>query len=337
MTLHTIEDLITSGVARVAMKPKDNAAEIGKRVTVSVVAEDYPARSPSLWNASYRAFGIKAAHLMLVALPERAPLVLAALREDRRYLGGGMGVRWKTAAVPLLDELDEVAREVGAMNVVVKTAGGALRGFNTDGNGYAASLATILALTGRAIEGSRVLMIGAGGTANAIAFALAGRGARLVIVNRTPEKAAALAQAVNAHFAAPPERAASGGAEGLIAEAAPRADVIVNVSTKGGAGEYKEYSALAPSAPGELDKNLARAEVIFKTIPRTTLMSDIILGEGDTPFLKRAKALGFSTLDGVAMAIEQGVLAFSLVHRAELEEQGISKGDIGRVMRGVER
>src|SRR5690606_6009793 len=127
-----------------------------------------------------------------------------------------------------LDEVDEDARRIGAVNTVV-LKDGRLIGYNTDGIGYVRSLKEE---TGCTVAGRRVLLLGAGGAARGVAFALAKEGpAHIVIANRTAEKAAALAASVG--------QGAEGGTRcgslslGELAAHGERYDLIVNTTSIG--------------------------------------------------------------------------------------------------------
>src|SRR5271165_5589663 len=145
----------------------------------------------------YLALGLAVGNIVMTGDPARSPEILNAFRGDSRYPGGGAGVGFKERAAALADELDPVAEVIGSVNFLLKTANGKLRGYNTDGEGYALSLEE----KGRAIRDARILILGAGGTAAAIGFALAARGARITIVNRNVERARALAARLRAAFA----------------------------------------------------------------------------------------------------------------------------------------
>ncbi|MFN7088381.1 MAG: hypothetical protein ACK4NX_00945, partial [Candidatus Paceibacteria bacterium] len=153
------------------------------------------------------------------------------------------------------------------------------------------------------------------------------------ILNRTVAKAKELAEKINQHLG---RDISKFGGEERIAEEVARADVVINVSTKGAAGSLEAYSALAPASlpptPENIKKNLEEAKRILDLIPKTIVMSDIVLTEKGTPFLNAAKAAGLATLDGVPTVINQGVEAFWILHREELEKKGVTKEEVKAVM-----
>ena len=328
------EDLVSAGVLSFARKPAGNPRSLHvARYTVPLIEHDYPAMTATMWNESYKAFGIEAQNCMLVGSSRQTCEILRVLRRDAKYLGGGAGVGFKDAVIGYLDELDAAAETAGSVNFLVRTVEGKLRGYNTDGAGYARSLEEIFRQRQQSLQGKRIVILGAGGTASSVAFALVGRGALLVIVNRTPQRAEDLAGRVNRYFRAP---AAGFAAEAEISRHLTTADAVVNVSTKGSSGSLEAYSALAPAelpaTAGNIEANLAEAERLMALIPRHAVLSDVVLGDSVTPFLRAGRARGFIAMDGVPMVVNQGVEAFWILHGTQLEGQGISKDRVAEVM-----
>lgn len=323
---------------------------------------DHPSgysKSPAIWNAAFRALGLDATYAPFdVALANLAGLV-AACRTEPRFLGANVTVPYKQAIVPLLDELDPVAERLGAVNTVARTPEGWLVGANTDGRGAVDSLTQ--AWPGRStpflstLERQSVLLIGAGGSARAVAFAVAeaiGPEGRLFVANRTPEAALELGAAVGAVF---------GNCQGLDeADAellAPGLDLVVNATTRGQAGPrpagsgrltYLEpYSALGPAAPptfpdrpGEeeaerlrvwfpsawpdiRDNHAASSRFLNQTSPRTAFF-DLVYAPSETMMLRQARWAGHATLNGQGMILFQAVAAFcDWIVRPELEARDL--------------
>jgi len=337
--IKTIDELIADGKIKQAEKPKDNGHHfyLAPFYTVSLVEDDYPARTPAMWNAVYRTFEIDAVQNMFVADTDDAPEILETLKNDPKYLGGGFGVGFKDEGIAYLDQVDSIARKIGAVNIVARNENGQLVGHNTDGLGYAESLAGIFSRRGDHCSHKKVVILGSGGTGSAIAFALAQRQMKVVILNRTVAKAETLAKRINIHFKLESESAVRWGGEDLISQEVVDADVVINVSTKGSAGDMENYMPLAnvnlPANQENVEKNKKEALDIFALIPKTTIISDVVLRDGDTPFIAAAKKLGFDTLDGIPMVVNQGVEAMWLVHGNEFEAKGLSKIDIFNVMK----
>ncbi len=134
-------DLIRTKALIYAHEPKTNPESIDfLSYTIPLIEHDYPAKTPVMWNAAYREFGIDAGNIMLVGDPKQCGYMLDVFRKDAKYRGGGAGVGFKDEVIPYLDELEPLAKEIGAVNFIMKTPEGKLRGFNTDGVGYAQSL-----------------------------------------------------------------------------------------------------------------------------------------------------------------------------------------------------
>lgn len=335
--MKTVQQLIDDGILQFATLPKGNPQTLDfPSYTVPLLQHDYPAKTAVMWNAVYRELGLPVGNVMLVGDPGRAEEIFAAMRQDEKYLGGGAGVGFKDKSLPHLDRVEPKAKAIGAINFILKTAEGKLKGYNTDGLGYAQSLADVFARRQEALEGKKVVVLGAGGTSNAVAFALAERKARLVILNRTAEKAEDLAKAINRFYHLTGQDQVLAGREIFTRLEVRDADAVVNVSTKGSAGELRGYSALAPAKLPATEENLQQnreaAEEILKLIPRHAIVSDIVLVNGPTVMLEQARNAGLEILDGVPMVINQAVMAFWLLHQAELIKKGITEEAIRTIM-----
>jgi len=209
---------------------------------------------------------------------ELEPLI--ALTTSSNHPAGG-------SCLPLLDEIDPVAADIGAVNTVV-CRDGKLLGVNTDCTGAMAALA------GKTeIKGKRVWIIGAGGAARAVVYALGQAGAVSVTVfNRTAERAAFLVDDLadvfpnsRLHFAPLTSQALS-GFDGNV-------DLVVNTTSVG-------MSPHVDSCPWPDDV----------PIPAQATFCDLVYTPLETTFLARARAAGAATIDGLGMLVHQGVSAF---------------------------
>lgn len=318
------QDLFCNGLLTFAKEPARNPGnstglESHARYGIALIEHDYPGKTSTMWNSAYQHFGIDSAVAMMIGDPLQTAEILRTLKANPKYIGGGCGVGFKDVAINHVDILDPLAEAIGAINLIEKLPSGELKGWNTDGIGYAQSLEELLVREGKTLNNAKVVMIGAGGTGNAIAFALAERGARIVILNRTVQKALELAGRINERQG---NVVASAFGEDTLAKEISDADVIINVSTKGASGDFAEYSALAPSkfpaTPENIEENHSQAREVIKQINHSAILSDVVLRNGPTPFLKQAKENGFVTLDGVPMVINQGVEAFLILHGEEI-------------------
>lgn len=338
--LRETNDLVRAKVLSFAHEPRNNPESLEfPQYTISLIEHDYPAKTPVMWNAAYHEFGIDAGNIMLVGDPKQCGHMLDVFRKDAKYKGGGAGVGFKDEVIPYLDEVEPLAKEIGAVNFILKTPEGKLRGFNTDGIGYAQSLEEVFKKKGEGLVGKKAVILGAGGAGNAVAFALAEKGMKIVILNRTVVKARDLADKINRYFGqkgTTSELVRFGGEDQIAAEVRD-ADAVINVSTKGSAGELEKYSALAPAnLPANeenIRENIKRAEAVLRTIPREAVVSDIVLGKELTPLIKSARDAGFETLDGIPMVINQGVEAFWLLYGQELQARNITKEQVAEVMK----
>ncbi|KIL44478.1 shikimate dehydrogenase [Jeotgalibacillus soli] len=198
--------------------------------------------------------------------------------------GWNVTIPYKEAIIPFLDEVDAAAVAIGAVNTVVYKNGKWV-GTNTDGDGFVASLS--LKRTKEQLKTSSILLIGAGGAAKGIYYALVNAGVNNIhIANRTVERASSLISKI----------AADGNFKGISLDSATEQltqyDIIINTTS---VGMYPEID----SVPIEVTN-----------IKAGTLAVDIIYNPLETAFLKAAKERGAETLNGVGMFVYQGALAF---------------------------
>jgi shikimate dehydrogenase len=242
--------------------------------------------SPAMHNAAYAALGMERAYVAFRVTPERLHEALRAV-VALGMAGVNLTVPHKERAVRMLDSLSEEARQLQSVNCIVNREG-ALHGENTDARGLEADLRARHA----EMAGQTALIAGAGGAAASAVIACLKMGARrIVIANRTLERAEALARRFAEVRAATAIEARPIGAlddSGLIGEAA----LIINAASAGlqGAAFPLNYAA-------------ASAECVFY---------DLIYGREVTPFLKPALASGRRGYDGAGMLAGQGELAFEL-------------------------
>ena len=148
--------------------------------------------SPRFQQVAFDYFDMNITYEVWETLPEALFTRVASLRSDE-YLGANVTVPYKEAVIPILDNLSEEASLLGAVNTIVHRDG-KLTGQNTDGIGFLQALCD----AGFDVERKRVLILGAGGAARAVAFALARRGVTdLYIANRNTMRGDKLAMEVN--------------------------------------------------------------------------------------------------------------------------------------------
>jgi len=231
-------------------------------------------------EAAYRHLGLDWRYINAEVQPDGLAAAVAGARA-MGWRGFNLSMPHKVQVLSHLDGLGESARLIGAVNCVV-CRDGRLVGENTDGKGFLSSLVPL-----RDPRGARVMLLGAGGAARAIAVELVLAGAaRLAIVNRSPDRGAALAAVVRA---ARPVEVTSGPWTGDVAIPAD-VDVLVNCTSIG------------------LGDATARVPVDAATFRPGLVVADVIPNPPRTRFLAAAEAAGCRTLDGLGMLVGQGVL-----------------------------
>jgi shikimate dehydrogenase len=203
-------------------------------------------------------------------------------------LGINVTVPHKEAVIPFLDEVDDWASTAGAVNTIVNREG-RLTGHNTDGIGFLRALREGAGFDPR---GRDVLVLGAGGSARGVVYALARAGAaRLAIANRTLERAERLAQ-ISADSGVASEAVALSDAPAAAADVA----LIVNCTSMG-----------MVHGPDETGTPLSAAD-----IPATALVNDLVYNPLETPLLREAAKAGAATLGGIQMLVYQGAASFEM-------------------------
>jgi shikimate dehydrogenase len=252
--------------------------------------------SPVLHNAAFAALGLEATwHSQAFEVP--AGEAASALEAMRRADVSGLSVTMphKADVAALVDECTDVAQRLGAVNCIINR-NGHLVGTNTDGQGFVASLARG---AGFVPVGKRCLVIGAGGAARAVVLALAEAGAgEVVVLNRTPERAAAAAALAGAAGSVlPAERAASPEDDGL-ADIVGSADLVVNATPLGMAGAFHGGPGEWLVAPNLLRPGQVAADLVY--VPRPTR------------WLAEAAAAGAHPVDGLGMLVHQAAAQLEL-------------------------
>ncbi|HEX7040806.1 MAG TPA: shikimate dehydrogenase [Trueperaceae bacterium] len=244
--------------------------------------------SPLMHAAAFRTLGLDATYEALDVPPERLADVVAGLRGDPSFLGANVTTPHKVAAATLVDELTGAASAAGAVNTLVPR-GGRLVGDNTDVAGFTAALAG----AGFRPGAGHAVLLGAGGAANAVAYALGRLGVPTVVVGRRAAAAAALVGALGSVV-----RGLEAVAPGDLPRALPGASLLVNATTVGMVGGPAEGAL-----PLGVDVGL---------LPPHALVNDLVYNPRVTPLLASAAARGLRTLDGLAMLVEQGAASLRL-------------------------
>jgi len=242
--------------------------------------------SPAMHNAAFEALHLNYAYMAL-RVPQGA--LDGAIATARVLKIAGMNVTHphKIKILSLLDGLDDSAELVGAVNTV-KNDRGKLIGYNTDGAG------AVRALESEAGElaGRRILLLGAGGAARAIAFSLVKEGAELNIANRTTSRAKELTAAIKRSLGTNVCIINLNRKE--LAETIKNTDIIINATTIG----------MHPN----VNRTLLTAEMMHKGL----IVNDIVYEPLQTRLLTEAKKAGARTVTGLGMLIHQAALSFEI-------------------------
>jgi shikimate dehydrogenase len=252
--------------------------------------------SPEMQNAALRACEIDAQYARFHIRPNESRSALRFLR-NLEFVGVNLTVPHKIAGLSQIDEADESASRAGAVNTI-RLRDKKLVGSNTDGEGFLRAIRTEFSVDVRDL---RVMIIGAGGgTGRAIAWQCALENCeRLVLVNRTLEKANALADRLRLFFMDPrvlgpmARLEAIAGEESAIRMQLADTDLIVNATPLG-----MNSSDPAP-IPARL---LAPHHMVF----------DCVYGPSKTALLRAAEQAGARSANGISMLLHQGALSFSI-------------------------
>lgn len=238
-------------------------------------------RSPLIHGSWIAEHGIDGSYEAIDVAPEALPAFVERLRQGE-FAGGNVTIPHKEAVFALCDSVDPLAKTIGAANTLVRQPDGRIHGFNTDYMGFLGNLEQNAPGWGEGLK--RAIVLGAGGAARAILVSLRERGIpEIILLNRTPEKAEALAKEIPGPFVP--------GALADYARYAPEAGLVVNTTSIG----------MHDTRFEDLDLRL---------LPKTALVTDLVYVPLVTPLLADARALGLRTVDGLGMLLHQAVPGF---------------------------
>ena len=255
----------------------------------------YPLRqsiSPAFQQAALDHLGLDARYERWEIPPDQLAGRIGELRSPE-LLGFNVTVPHKEAVFALLDEASVEARSIGAVNVVVH-GGGRLVGHNTDAGGF---LRALREDGGCDPQGLHALVLGAGGGARAVCFALLRAGASLLtIANRTEGRAGAVVEAMGGQAGGMRTIPLERGSLSAVLRGRPAVELIVNCTTLG-----MRHGPTPDASPLEVD-----------LISPGALVYDLIYNPRETPLLQGARQAGARSLDGLPMLVHQGAEAFRL-------------------------
>jgi len=243
--------------------------------------------SPAMHNAGYKALEIDHQFVYLGAKVKVEDIGLA-VQVMRK-----MGIHGLTCTIPhkvkvmkYLDEIDETAKKIGAVNTVLNRDG-KLIGFNTDWQGVVIPLEKITSLSGK-----QALVLGAGGAARAVVFGLLKKGAKVKIFNRTKEKAIELAEEFNCQ--------------------------VTNLKIK---SEIKDFDIIVNTTSIGMKPLENEMPIPTKFITNKQIVFDIVYVPFETKLLREAKKRGAKIIHGIEMLLHQGTAQFEIYtgHKAPEE------------------
>ena len=240
--------------------------------------------SPQMQGAAIEALGVDYRYEAVPVPPESLGKVVAGLR-DPSVAGFNVTIPHKVAILPLLDEVDNTASEVGAVNTVVNDDG-YLRGYNTDSPAAVRVLSEVFV----DLDGCRVVILGAGGAARAVASGLAPKARWIRILARDAAKAETLANGIREQYGIDVLGASLGEAQSSVGAA----DILVNATPVG----------MSP----DVDHSPIDAHILHPGL----LVFDLVYRPERTQLLLDAEAAGARTLGGLTMLVYQGAEALRL-------------------------
>lgn len=237
-------------------------------------------KSPEMHNAWYEEMNADATYIPVHVKPEDLQKAVESFK-TLGASGWNITIPHKQTIIPFLDELDEMAEKMGAVNTVVRTVQGKLKGYNTDGVGFVRSLEEAI---GTGHKDKRILLIGAGGAARGIAFALHAAGyEKLTITNRTVANAQAIINELG------------------VGESMSLSDAESQLDT---------FAVFIQTTPAGLKNGEFALPFSMDKFPTGAIAADIVYNPLMTPFLLAAQEKQAVIVNGLGMFVHQGAVAY---------------------------
>jgi len=244
--------------------------------------------SPPMQGAALRALGIDMVYLAFRVRLEGLGAAVEAIRA-LGIRGVNVTIPHKERVIEFLDDIDEPARVLGAVNTIVNN-NGVLKGYNTDVAGFINSLESETPIT---VYGHTALVVGAGGAARAVVYGLAVGGARrIIIANRTASRAEALAEELSA-VSPKVEFTAISLDDKEMESHLEKTDLLVNATSLG-------------------LKKEGRLDLPLRLLNKKAVVSDVVYTPMETELITEARGLGLATHGGLGMLVGQGAMSFEL-------------------------
>lgn len=237
-------------------------------------------------NAAFKELDLNFIYVAFNVPSKELKTVISGIR-SMGFRGINVTMPHKTAVISYLDEIDSTAKNIGAVNTILNK-NGYLIGYNTDGNGAMIALQE----NGICFKEKKIVLLGAGGAAKAIAYQAAKDVKELVILNRTQNKAKQLAGMLRKPFRS--KIKGENLTSKILKQEMETADILINSTSVGMYPEIKK----SPVPKDLLHSNLSVMDIIYNPL--------------ETKLLKDAKSVGASVISGLEMLIFQGAVAFNI-------------------------
>jgi shikimate dehydrogenase len=250
----------------------------------------YPVRhswSPIMHNAAFEALGLNYIYVPFSVHPDNLEAAVGGIRAFD-LVGVNVTIPHKERVLDFLDWVSDDARRTGSVNTI-HNVGGVLKGYSTDGPG----LIRALRAAGKSTEGSRAIVLGAGGSARAAAYSLASGGAQVTVLNRTFARGLALSESLNSIFGAGNVSAFALDSR-EARQAVADADLLVNCTSAGMHPDTESQPIPSEWLHGGL------------------FVYDQIYNPPQTGLLRAAAAIGAKRSNGIGMLVYQGAIAFEI-------------------------
>ena len=294
------------------------------------------AKSPKLWNAAFSGLNFSAFMYPFDVLPKNLGALINNLRKDKKFIGGSIAAPYKTDVIKYIDYVEENVKAIGAVNCIYRDKNGKLVGTNTDGAGALWSLQSAYGN----IAGVKVLILGAGGAAAAVASYVGkaiGEKGKIFISNRDKKKTHELSQKLSStchvgELSWP-----------VSIEDTKDIDIIINCTSVGFENPIKDqngfYSLKFYTPLGKIKNNIRLSQLEnfnskyayeaakdiaenfyetnrFLSQHKKILIFDIVYQPQITSLIFMSNLIGHKTLTGIGMNLEQAVIAFDITTSA---------------------
>jgi len=243
--------------------------------------------SPVMHNAAFRSLGMDWLYVPLLVESHNLANAIKGL-PALGFQAANVTVPYKEKVIPFLDRISTAASEIGAVNTVTIEPGGVLAGENTDWTGFLSHLSEI----GFGPAGCTAVILGSGGSARAVSYALASKGAKVVVCGRNAETSAALVESLRKLGC---KEIPETWSLQKVQEPSCDVDMIINTTPLGMVPQI-DSSPWPEAAP----------------FPKCRLAYDLVYNPPRTRFVEQALATGIKTTNGLGMLVHQAGIAFSL-------------------------